>query len=70
MDLELEVGQVTKEFQSLQEVLVIKEAEFTQPSTRKEQELAKKPWENYRKQKLSQIICTQQQQRNKAEQVV
>ena len=39
VDLELEVEQVTKELQSLQEVLAAKEAEFIQTSTAKEQEL-------------------------------
>ena len=39
VDLELEVEQVTKELQSLQEVLAEKEAEFIQTSTAKEQEL-------------------------------
>ena len=39
VDLELEVEKVTKELQSLQEVLAAKEAEFIQTSTAKEQEL-------------------------------
>ena len=39
MDLELKVGQVIKELQSLQEVLAAKEAKLIQTSTEKEQEL-------------------------------
>ena len=39
VDLELKVEQVMKELQRLQEIPVVKEAEFIQTSTVKEQEL-------------------------------